>query len=80
MSGKGRNASGISQKVIAEVVRRNHDIRALWLAVLNDPRPVADLSTEFYFKVGELMEGKPLASLTYSAISRDRVLKLAEDP
>lgn len=81
MSGKGRKpANGASQRVTGEVVRRLRDIRALWFAVMNDPNhSVADLAPEFYYKVGELIEGKSLAGLTYHRISKNRVLEHAED-
>jgi hypothetical protein len=81
VSGKGRRTpNGASQRVTGEVVKRLRDIRALWFAVMNDPNhTVADLSAEFYYKVGELIEGKPLAALTYHGISKDRVLEHAED-
>ena len=80
MSGRARKGSnGTSQRVTAEMIQRLRDVQVLWLAVMNDPRPVADLAPEFYFKVGELMEGKRLADLTYHAISRDRVLSHAKD-
>lgn len=81
MSGKPRKpANGASQRVTGEVVGRLRDIRALWFAVMNDPKhSVSDLSAEFYFKVGELIEGKPLAGLTYHQISKERVLEHAKD-
>lgn len=81
MSGKARkSANGASLRVTGEVVRRLRDVRALWFAVMNDPdHSVADLSAEFYSKVGDVLSGLSLADLTYYGISRDRVLKHAED-
>lgn len=56
------------------------DVRALWLAVHNDPkRSVADLSSEFYFAVGEIMEGRSLHDLPLRNIDRARVVAHAED-
>jgi len=76
-----KGASGASQRVTGEMVSRLRAIRALWFAVLNDPRHgIEDLSVEFYYKVGELMEGKTLDGLTYHVISRDRVLSHAKEP
>lgn len=81
MSGKARkSANGASQRVTGEVIRRLRDIRALWFAVMNDPNhSVADLSAEFYNKVGDVLGGTALADLTYYRISKDRVLRHAED-
>lgn len=73
-------ASGVSQKVSGEITVRLKDVRALWFGVHNDPNhSVADLAAEFYYKVGELLEGKPLQLLTYHSIDKDRVLEHVED-
>lgn len=80
MNKKRGGASGASHKVTNEIVGRLKDIRALWFAVHNDPKhSISDLSAEFYYKVGELLEGKSLSSLTYHNIDRNRVLQHAED-
>lgn len=80
MNGKPRKtASGASQRVTGDIIRRFRNVRALWMAVMNDPRPADDMTSEFFFKVGELLEGKQLSDLSYYAIDRDRVLRHAED-
>lgn len=80
MTKKRLPASGVSQKVSGEITGRLKDIRALWFGVHNDPnRSVADLAAEFYFKVGELLEGKTLKQLTFHSIDKDRVLEHVED-
>ena len=74
----GRN--GVSVRVANDVAGRLHDIRALWLAIQNDPsRSVTDLAPEFYFIVGELLEGKTLPSVTLRHIDRVRVDAHAKD-
>jgi hypothetical protein len=73
-------AASPTQKVTAEVIGQLKNIRALWLAVYNDPNhTLAELSVEFYEKVGELLEGKSLQQLTYYNINKERVLRHAED-
>lgn len=81
MSGKTRKASsGVSQRATGEVVGRLKAIRALYFAVMNDPNhSVADLSDEFYSKVGDVLGGMALADLTYYRISKTRVLEHAKD-
>jgi hypothetical protein len=81
MTSKPRSsAPGPAQKVTAEVAGRLKNIRALWLAVYNDPdHTLAEVSVEFYDKVGELLEGKSLDQLTYYNINKERVLQHAED-
>lgn len=75
-----RASLGPSQKVSGEITGRLKDIRALWFGVHNDPNhSVEDLASEFYFKVGELLEGKPLQQLTFHSIDKDRVLEHVED-
>lgn len=77
---KRANASGVSQKVSGEITARLKDIRALWFAIHNDPNhSVADLAPEFYYKVGELLEGKSLRQLVYHSIDKGRVLEHVED-
>ena len=72
--------SGVSTRVANDVAGRVHDIRAVWSAVQNDPhQTVEDLAGEFFFAVGELLEGRPLRSLQFHKISRERVLAHAEE-
>lgn len=80
MNNKRGKTSGVSQKVSGEITGRLKDIRALWFGVHNDPNhSVTDLAAEFYYKVGELLEGKPLRQLTYYSIDKNRVLEHVED-
>lgn len=72
--------SGISNHVTSDVASRLRDISALWLAVHNDPKKtVADLAAEFYFAVGEVLEGRPLSALSLSNIDRERLKAHAEE-
>lgn len=74
-------ATGVSQKVSGEITGRLKYIRALWFGVHNDPNhTVADLASEFYSKVGEILEGKSLKQLTYYRIDLKRVLEHVEEP
>ena len=69
-----------SLKVTAEVAARLKNIRALWLAVYNDPEhTLAEVAVEFYDKIGELLEGKGLEQLTYYTIDKQRVLQHAQE-
>lgn len=81
VSGKPRKVpNGASQRVTQEVVGRLKAIRALYFAVMNDPtHSMADLSDEFYSKVGDILSGMSLADLTYYRISKTRVLEHAKD-
>lgn len=81
VSGRPRKgSSGASQRVTGEVVGRLKAIRALYFAVMNDPdHSMADLSAEFYSKVGDVLSGMSLADLTYYRISKTRVMQHAED-
>lgn len=72
--------SGVSSQVTSDVANRLRDISALWLAVHNDPRKtVAELASEFYFAVGEVLEGKTLKSLTLLKIDKERLQAHSED-
>lgn len=67
-------------RVANDVTGKLHDIKALWFAVMNDPnKTVAELSAEFYFAVGEVLEGRTLRSLTLRNIDRERVIAHAEE-
>jgi hypothetical protein len=73
---KSPGAASPNQKVTADIAGRLKNIRALWLAVYNDPEhTLAEVAVEVYDKIGELLEGKSLEQLTYYNIDRDRVLK-----
>lgn len=74
MSRRVGGRSGVSTRVANDVAKRLQNIRAVWFAVHNDPdKTVADVATEFYFIVGEVLEGRSLAALSLRKISRDRV-------
>lgn len=80
MSRKRGSRSGVSARVANDVAVRMRNIQALWFAVHNDPRKtVNELSAEFYYAVGEVLEGRSLASLTLRNIDRERVLAHAEE-
>lgn len=67
-------------RATADVAGRLRDIRALWFAVHNDPKhSVADLAAEYYYAVGEVLEGRPLRTLNLRKIDRERVLQHAEE-
>lgn len=80
-SGRRRGGrGGASTRVVADVAGRMRDIRALWFAVHNDPKfSVTDLSPEFYYAVGELLEGRTLHALNLRKIDRVRVAQHAEE-
>jgi len=74
----GRN--GVSARVANDVVGRLRDIRAVWCAVQNDPsKTVTDVAAEFYYAVGEILEGRTLRSLSLRNIDRERVIAHAEE-
>lgn len=80
MSRRRGSRSGVSARVANDVASRMRDIRAVWSAVHNDPhKTVEDLAGEFYFIVGDLLEGRPLRSLQFHKIDRERVLAHAEE-
>lgn len=55
-------------------------VRALWFAVNNDPgHMVAELSAEFYFAVGQVIEGRGLDALELHQINRERVAQHAKE-
>jgi hypothetical protein len=52
----------------------------VWCAVQNDPnKTVADVAAEFYYAVGEILEGRTLRSLSLRNIDRERVIAHAEE-
>jgi len=72
----GRKRTGVSDKVTGDVVRRFVDVRALWLAVHNDPNlTVEEVGVEFYYAIGELLEGKSIEGVAMYKIDRARVLR-----
>lgn len=80
VSRKRGSRSGISGRVVQDMAGRLARVRALWFAVQNDPRAaVEDVSTEFYFAVGELLEGKSIEAITLRTIDRARVRAHAEE-
>jgi hypothetical protein len=67
-------------KVTADVVRRLKNIRDLWLAVHNDPNyTVQESAHEFFWLVGDILEGKQLEQLEYRYVSKKRVLAQAKE-
>src|SRR5882672_4973368 len=77
---KRGSRSGISARVAHDMAARLRSVRALWFAVQNDPRgSVEDVASEFYFAVGELLEGRTLKAVTLRLIDRERVLAHAEE-
>ncbi len=80
MSRRRGSRSGVSARVANDVAGRLRDIRALWHAVHNDPhKSVEDLAAEFYFAVGDVLEGRTLRALTLHKIDRERVRAHAEE-
>lgn len=80
MSRRRGSRSGVSVRVANDMAGRLRDIRALWVAVQTDPtKTVADVATEFYFAVGEILEGRTLRSLTLRTIDRERVIAHVEE-
>ncbi len=80
MSGRRRARSGVVARVAGDVTARLREIRALWLAVNNDPNhSVADLAPEFYYAVGEVLEGRSIDTLALRKIDRERVKQHAEE-
>ena len=80
MSRKRNSRNGVSSRVAQDAAGRLARVRALWSAVQNDPKTtVENVSAEFYFAVGELLEGKSLESITLRAIDRERVIAHAEE-
>jgi hypothetical protein len=80
MSRRRGSRSGVSTRVVNDVAGRLRDIRALWHAVHNDPhKTVEQLAAEFYFAVGDVLEGRPLSALTLHKIDRARVDAHAEE-
>jgi hypothetical protein len=80
MSRRRGARSGVALRVATDIASRYRDIKAAWLAVHNDPtRSVDSLAAEFFFMVGDIMEGRPLRTLKFTNINRDRALAHAEE-
>jgi hypothetical protein len=80
VSRKRGSRSGISTRVAQDMAARLARVRALWFAVQNDPKnTVEGVSTEFYFAVGELLEGRAIKAITLRTIDRERVLAHVEE-
>ena len=80
MSRRRGSRSGVSVRVANDVAGRLRDVRAVWFAVHNDPnRTIAEVAPEFYYVVGEILEGRNLRSLSLRNIDRARVLAHAEE-
>jgi hypothetical protein len=80
VSRKRGSRNGVSTRVAQDMAARLHRVRALWFAVQNDPKKsVEDVAAEFYFAVGELLEGRALKQLQLRHIDRDRALAHAEE-
>lgn len=80
MSRKRGSRSGVSVRVANDVAGRLRDIRAVWFAVHNDPnKTVTDVAAEFYYAVGEILEGRTLRALSLRNIDRERVLAHVEE-
>lgn len=80
MPRKGGSRSGLSLKVTGDIVRRLASVRALWLAVYNDPdQSVQDLAVEFFHAVGQLLEGRPLEQMVFKKIDKDHVLEHVQE-
>lgn len=66
--------------VANDVARRVIYVRALYLAVLNDPDvTLQEVAVEFYGAVGEILEGKAPRQIEFNKIRRERVLALLKD-
>ena len=74
-----RAAKEIVQKISNDLMRKVASVRALWLAVQNEPnKSYQDMERdgtfrEFYGAVGELLEGKTLEEIELHKIDPKRV-------
>lgn len=72
--------NGVANRVSEDVAIRLRDIRALWLAAHNDDNhTIAEQSAEFYYAVGDILEGRSVHSLDLQKIDRKRVLQHMEE-
>lgn len=73
---RAKTRTGLATKVTGDVIKRHGGVRALWLAIQNDPEhSVQDTAVEFYYAVGELLEGKSLNEIELRKIDRRRVMQ-----
>lgn len=79
-AGPRKGPSARVANVTGEVARRLVYVRALYLAVYNDPDvTLQEVAVEFYGAVGEVLEGKSLKQIEFNKIRRDKVLALLKD-
>lgn len=72
--------SGVSRRVVVDVASRLREIRALWCAVQNAPElQVAEVAAEFYFVVGELLDGRTLQTASLRLIDKAQVVAHLEE-
>ena len=76
--GKGNSSTDAAQEIVRkisnDIARKMASVRALWLAVQNEPdRSVQDMAAEFYFAVGKLLEGMQLEEIELHTIDPKRV-------
>jgi hypothetical protein len=77
---RGNNKTGVAQRTADLVIQRHKAIRSVWLAIQNDPElNVADAAVEFYYAIGELLEGKAIQQIEFRKIDRKRVLQHHKD-
>lgn len=64
-------------KATTDVVKRLAQIRAITLAINNDPdtEDVSTCALEFFYAVLDTLEGKPIEQLSLKHIDPDRVTK-----
>jgi len=80
MAASRKGPSARVAQVQADVARKLVYVRALYLAVYNEPDlPLDAVAAEFYASVGEILEGKPLRNIEFNKIPRERVLALAKE-
>ena len=77
---KAPQRTGAVPRANADITRRLSRVRALWLAVHNDPNiTVKDTALEFYYAVGELLEGRTTEGLELRKIDPVRVAAHLQD-
>ena len=70
----------IVRELSNDLARKVASVRALWLAVQNEPdKSVKDMSVEFYYAVGELLEGRQLSEIELHTIDPKRVSPHVKD-
>ncbi len=72
----GPRRTDLRLKITSDIVGRFSAVRAVWLAVQNDPDlTVQAAALEFYYAVGALLEGGTLEQIDFRKIDRRRVLQ-----